>query len=97
LSEAILIEHLSKRYVLGAMRHETMLREVILNLVRRRGRRAQETILALDDVNFGVDVGEVVGIIGRNGAGKSTLLKVLSRIHVSYVGTRQSARPALPR
>jgi lipopolysaccharide transport system ATP-binding protein len=80
LSEAILIEHLSKRYVLGAMRHETMLREVILNLVRRQGRRAEETILALDDVNFSVDVGEVVGIIGRNGAGKSTLLKVLSKI-----------------
>lgn len=80
MTEAIHIEHLTKRYVLGAMRHETMLREVILNLVRRRGRREETSILALDDVNFGVEVGEVVGIIGRNGAGKSTLLKVLSKI-----------------
>ena len=80
MTEAIRIEHLTKRYTLGAMRHETMLREALLNLVRRRGRREESSILALDDVNFSVEVGEVVGIIGRNGAGKSTLLKVLSKI-----------------
>jgi len=80
LSESIRIEHLSKRYTLGAMQHETMLREALLNLVRRGSRREKETILALNDVTFNVDVGEVVGIIGRNGAGKSTLLKVLSKI-----------------
>jgi len=44
-------------------------------------------VFALRDIDFKVEQGDVVGIIGKNGAGKSTLLKLLSRITAPTSGT----------
>lgn len=46
-----------------------------------------EYVLALNDIDFKVEQGDVVGIIGKNGAGKSTLLKLLSRVTGPTTGT----------
>ena len=46
-----------------------------------------EYVWALKDIDFKIEQGDVVGIIGKNGAGKSTLLKLLSRVTGPTVGS----------
>ncbi len=86
---AVRVEGLSKEYRIGLRveKYKTLrdsiaaLASAPVRLFRRRAREGgDEQLWALRDVNFDVQAGEVVGIIGRNGAGKSTLLKILARI-----------------
>ncbi len=91
MEPAIRVEKLGKRYRIahsGRAAAYRTLRESLTNAVQAPFRRwikgaakpRTEDYWALQDVNFQVAPGEVVGVIGSNGAGKSTLLKVLSRI-----------------
>jgi len=45
------------------------------------------TTKVLENVNFRVDPGEVVGLVGDNGAGKSTLVKIITGFHQPLAGT----------
>jgi len=93
-STVILVENISKAYHLGQIGTGTLSRDLqvwwaklwgkpnpLLRIGQKdHGNRDGEIVWALKDVNFSVDQGEVLGIIGRNGAGKSTVLKILSRV-----------------
>ena len=67
------------------MNKSSSLKELFRDAIKGKARVID--YVALKDVSFSVDKGEVVAILGRNGAGKSTLLKVLAGVLPPTKGT----------
>ncbi len=64
------------------------IKEAFINSIKKR--KYDEKIKefwVLNNLNFTINQGDRLGIIGNNGAGKSTILKLISRIYEPTVGT----------
>lgn len=78
MHDAIIVNNLSKQFSRYHVNKPVTFHEAVLQGMRRT--KPVEKFWALQDVNFAIAPGRMVGLIGRNGSGKSTLLNLIGGI-----------------
>lgn len=71
------VQHVSMKFNLMEEKVDT-LKEYIVKLIK--GKLFYNEFVALNDVSFQIEKGDILGIVGFNGAGKSTMLKILAGV-----------------
>ena len=70
MDQAVIVNHLHK----------------VFNTVQGYWRQRRKPIVAVDDISFSINKGELFGMVGPNGAGKTTTVKMLSTLLVPTSG-----------
>lgn len=85
--EVLKVEHVGMKFNLSQEKIDD-LKDYIIKLIKRQ--ISYNEFWALKDVNFTLNKGDRLGILGLNGAGKSTLLKVIAGVLKATEGTVMS-------
>ena len=101
MSDSVLtIDNVSKRYEIYDRPQDRLKQSLVpwfatlIPALRWRSRRPYfKEFWALRDISFGLNRGEVLGILGRNGAGKSTLLQIIAGTLAATTGDCERRRP----
>jgi ABC-type polysaccharide/polyol phosphate transport system ATPase subunit len=83
----VIVDNLSKEFNIGYKQKESALSAVLKIFPRSLPKKI---LVALKDVSFNANSGEIVGLIGRNGSGKSTLLRIIAGIYQPTIGNAKT-------
>lgn len=75
MSYAIRVKNISKKYKIYNSEKNRL-----GQIINPFNKNTQKEFIALNNISFDVNEGEILGIIGSNGSGKSTLLKILAGV-----------------
>lgn len=75
MSYAIRVKNISKKYKIYNSEKNRL-----GQIINAFNKNTQKEFIALNNISFDVNEGEILGIIGSNGSDKSTLLKILTGV-----------------